>query len=136
MIKKNKTITFLFTLLIIIEIFYFSSIPGNQELGTRGNQWIPRVYHFTVFFLFSFFLFATTSQKDIKTKQIILVIILSVTQAFLDEIHQLFVPFRSSSFSDILTNSLGIFSAILIYIYINKNQAQGLNPSPSFLGKR
>jgi len=118
-IEKNKSFALIITILIIIEIFYFSSLSfGN---GGGGNTWIPRFYHFTIFFLLGFFIFMTIKgDKKIRTKHLIIVLIISITYAILDELHQLFVPFRSFSINDILTDTTGIFSSIITYFYINK----------------
>ena len=116
--EKNKVVSLIITLLITIEIFYFSSIPGG---GSEGNIWISRTYHFAIFFLFSFFFFVTIKgNKEIKTKHILIVIIISIVHGISDEVHQLFVPLRYFSIKDILTNTLGIFSSMIIYLYANK----------------
>jgi len=113
-LEQNKEISFALVFLITAEIFYMSSTPG--VIGTGGNAWIPRLYHFIVFFLFTFFLLITIKgNKKIKKLYILIAIIFSLCQAFLDEFHQFFVPLRSMSITDILTDSLGIFSAIIIY---------------------
>jgi len=117
-LEKNRGISFILTILIAIEIFYVSSIPGN--IVTGKNIWIPRAYHFIVFFLFSFFVFITIKgNKKIKSNYLLIVLIISISYAILDEIHQMFVPFRESSIKDILTNTIGIFSSIILYLYTN-----------------
>jgi VanZ family protein len=119
-LEKNRGISLIITFLIAIEIFYFSSLLGVT--GTGGNIWFSRIYHFSVFFLFSFFFFATIKgHKEIKIKHILIVIIISIVYGIVDEVHQLFVPLRCFSIKDILTNTLGIFSSIIIYLYVNKN---------------
>jgi len=136
-LEKNRGVALSLTILIAIEIFHFSSIPGTIGVDIGAGAWIPRIYHFIVFFLFSFFLFITIKgDKKIKINYLLTTISISIIHAILDEVHQMFVPFRYSSVGDVLTNSLGIFSSILIYLYIDKkNQAHGRKPSPSFLGK-
>ncbi len=104
--------------LITAEIFYFSSISGSKEPGSIGLASVA--YHFTVFFLFSFFLFALVKGKNpVKAKHMLLVAGISVAHAILDEIHQMFVPFRDAGINDVLTNTLGIFSSMILYIYIS-----------------
>lgn len=122
--EKKRIISFILTLLIAIEIFYFSSISGITGIETGRGDWIPRIYHFTVFFLFSFFFFVTIKgTKKIKKKYLLIVLIISIIYAIFDEIHQIFVPFRYPSISDVLTNSLGIFSSLIIYLYTNKKSS-------------
>ena len=124
--KKKRTMPLIMTILIAIEIFYFSSRPGSIG-GIGGGIDISKRYHFIVFFLFSFFLFATIKgNKRIKIKHFLIVLIISISYAILDEIHQLFVPLRDFSIKYILTNTLGIFSSILIYLHINKKSKKDL----------
>lgn len=119
--EKNKTVSVFMIILIAIEIFFFSSIPGTSVAG--GSNWIARAYHFIIFFLFSFFMFVTIKgNKKIKANYIFIVLIISLIYASLDEFHQLFVPFRSCNITDILTDSLGIFFSIIIYHWINRRK--------------
>jgi VanZ family protein len=126
-LEKNKFFALIITILIIIEIFYFSSLSFGSKGG--GNSWIPIFYHFTVFFLLGFFIFTTIKgDKKIKIKYLIIVLIISTVYAILDEFHQLFIPFRSFSIDDILTDTTGIFLSTIIYIYINnKNDPKNKN---------
>jgi len=124
--EKRRSASILMTILIAIEIFFFSNIPGS--IGGTGNVWIPRIYHFTVFFLFSFFSFmAIRGDKKIKTKYVLIVLIISLIYAALDEIHQKFVPLRSMSITDLLTDSLGVFASVILYIYISKKTKKKKN---------
>ena len=114
--EKRRTASIFMLMLIAIEIFYFSSLSSSG--GAGGNIWIPRIYHFAVFFLFAFFLFAVIKKdKKIKAKYIVIVVIISIVYAVLDEFHQTFVPGRDASIRDILTDTLGIFLLIAIYSY-------------------
>ena len=127
-LEKNRKVALLLTTLITIEIFYFSSISGIAGIETGGGDWIPRAYHFTVFFLFGFFLFITIKgNTKIKKSHLLIVISISLIQAILDEVHQIFVPFRYPSINDVLTNSSGILLSILIYLYINKKKTKQEN---------
>lgn len=124
--EKKRYASILFVVLITLEIFFFSSIPGS--IGGTGNVWIPRIYHFTVFFLFSFFLFmAIKGDKKIKTKYILIVLIISLIHSALDEFHQKFVPLRNMSIGDFLTDSLGVFLSVILYAYISKKTRKKRN---------
>ena len=127
-LEKKRIISLIITILIAVEIFYFSSLSGDVGIG--GDIYISKIYHFVVFFLFSFFLFATIKgNKRIKIKHFLIVLIVSLSYAILDEVHQLFVPFRDFSIKDILTNTSGIFSSIITYSYINKKSKKILKQS-------
>lgn len=120
-LERHKAISVVLTILIAIEIFYFSTLqfgPGEAP----ANPWPSRIYHFVVFFLFSFFLFSTVKgNKKIKVKYFAITIIISLLHSILDEFHQSFVPFRSPSIQDIMTDSMGIFSSSIVQLFARRN---------------
>ena len=117
--EKNKWLAVVMTILIIIEIFYFSTLQIST--GTKGSDWLAKTYHFTVFFLLSFFILITIKGKEkTKLKYILITITFSIVYAMLDELHQIFVPLRDASIKDILTDTLGILSSMSIHLYMNK----------------
>ncbi len=119
LLEKNRIISVIFTFLIAVEIFFFSS--KSSIPGAGGISFLPVVYHFVVFFLFSFFLLATIKgNKKLKISYVITALILSVIYAISDEFHQSFVPGRDASVRDVLTDSAGIILSLLISIYIDK----------------
>jgi len=116
-LRKNRYITVIFTILIAIEIFYFSSIPGTVNVS-GGINWMLTLYHFIVFFLFSFFLLISIKgDKKLKLNHLLIVLTLSIAYAILDEVHQVYTPFRDPSIRDILTDVIGIFSATTLYFF-------------------
>ena len=121
-LEKNRYVAIILTVFIAIEIFYFSSIPGGK-LGT-GVQ-IPGIataYHFIVFFLFNFILMISIKgNKKIKISYIVIALVISVAYAFLDEFHQRFTPFREPAIKDILTDTVGIFSSTIVYLFTKKS---------------
>jgi len=125
---KNRIFTGIITLILAIEIFLYSTIKTTSGSATGLN--LALMYHFGIFFIFSFFLFMTIKgKKEIKTKYILIAILISIIYAITDEFHQLFVPGRVFSIKDILTDSLGSLSAILIQLKINKQK--GIYPLSS-----
>lgn len=121
-LEKNRRISILLAALIAIEIFVFSSIPGNAP-GVGGGAKISIIYHLVVFFLLGFFfLMSIKGDKKIKTGYIVTTLIISVLYAFLDEFHQTFVPFRNPSIQDILTDTAGIFLSTILILYLNKKK--------------
>ena len=117
--EKNKWLPIVLTILIAIEIFYFSTLQGGT--GTGRNVWIARAYHFIAFFLFAFFLFISIKRnKKIKVSYVVITLVASIFYAISDEIHQIFVPLRNASIRDVLTDALGICVAMIIGLIINK----------------
>ena len=114
-LEKHRIISLIITLLIAIEIFYFSSIPSFPQAPIQGINFSV-VYHIMVFFLFTFFLIITLKGKDkFRSKHLIWTVIIAIIYAISDEIHQLFVPGRFSSINDVLIDLTGMLLAILIY---------------------
>ena len=121
-IEKNRYAAIILTILIAIEIFYFSSIPGSVSTGGGGIPLVAIIYHFSVFFLFGFFLLMSIAgNKKIKISYMVIALIISILYAVLDEIHQIFVAFREPTIQDILTNTVGIFSSMILYLYSRRN---------------
>ena len=119
-LRENKIWSVILTILIAIEIFYFSTLKGGT--GGTGIKLIPVIYHFSVFFLFAFFLFISINYKEIKISKVILVLIISIIYAISDEIHQIFIPLRDASTGDILIDTLGICFAVIIALIIKKKR--------------
>ena len=114
-LEKHRGFALIITLLIAIEIFYFSSISSFLGAPVKGIDF-SMIYHLIVFFLFTFFLLITIKGKsNFKAKHIFWTIVISLIYAILDEVHQLFIPGRFSSISDIMVDLVGIFLAVLIY---------------------
>lgn len=118
-LEKKRWLAWLLTILITIEIFAFSSRPGTPIPGL-GTNLVAVAYHLVVFFLFAIFLFiAIKGQKKLTLAQIILVLVICIAHAFLDEYHQAFTPFRDSSLRDVVIDITGSFFAIVVYSIIN-----------------
>ena len=98
-----KKISFVFAIIIGIIIFYVSSIPYLRN-PVPGFSLIPFIYHFCIFFLFSFFLLFSL---DFKKELIITALLICFLYALLDEIHQFFVLGRVCGFFDIFTDFSG-----------------------------
>lgn len=115
-LEERKYLSWIITILIAAEIFYFSSISSVPG-GTPAEGFnLAIVYHSIVFFLLSFFLLISIKGKNkMKTKYIIWTIAISLIYAISDEVHQLFVPGRVAGIKDILIDSAGILIATIIY---------------------
>jgi polysaccharide biosynthesis protein VpsQ len=66
--------------------------------------------------LYFLLIVALLSYGHLKKWKEVLVLIFSISYGFMDEIHQVFVPFRSFSIADLIKNAVGVFViAILIH---------------------
>jgi VanZ family protein len=125
---EKRKITIPITILIAIEIFFFSSIPGTAEpLQVKGLD-LTVIYHFGIFFLFGFFcLVSIKGDKKLTGSGLSFVLIISLIYAALDEIHQKFVPMRVSSLQDFLIDSSGILISFLFFLFLNnKNNPKSI----------
>ncbi|MEK6819821.1 MAG: VanZ family protein [Nanoarchaeota archaeon] len=123
LLEKKKFFPMILFLLVAVEIFFISSIPGSRT--GSGIPLTAIVYHFCVFFLFSFFLFFTIIGNKKPDKYLIFVVFLSsLAYAVIDEIHQSFVPLRSSSVEDVLVDFIGITLSLVIAVFISKKSSQ------------
>ena len=129
---KVRFLSIILFFLVAVEIYFISSIPGSDV--SSGFNFVPIVYHFCVFFLFSFFLFFTIIGRNKPDKYLVLVTFLSsLAYAAIDEIHQSYVPLRSSSVEDVLVDFIGITLSLVIAFFISKKiQPEILNLSPFF----
>lgn len=119
-LEKHRQISISFTLLFAILIFAVSSISGITA-GNVGTGNLSIIYHFSIFFLFSFFLIISIKgQEIIKLKHVLITIFVSFIYAILDEVHQLFVPLRHGSIGDVFTDTIGILISMIIYLFIKK----------------
>ncbi len=127
-LEKHRVIATLLTVLIALEIFIFSSIVFAPPSGSRNISIVSIIYHFSVFFLFAFFLLVSIKGKnEIRKHHIIITIIISILYAILDEIHQSFVPSRNASMFDIMINTFGILASTILYSYASKKSASANN---------
>ena len=101
----RKYANWLPAIFVMIIIYYFSSLSGTrlEAMGLRRE-----IFHFNG----HFFLFMALCISYFKaTKNIFISIMLTVIYGMLDEFHQVFVPFRSSSLYDLSVDSMGAFVA-------------------------
>ncbi len=109
-----------------IAIFIFSSRP---EVGVEqfffGQD---KVMHFVAYGVHAFLCMAALSDKILLLKlfHYFLALVFSVSYGIFNEIYQYFIPEREFSPGDILANSLGVITfLILVYIFQNKRQKKG-----------
>ena len=119
---------FFWILLIVYSmvIFIFSS---RTEVGVEQLFYgQDKVIHFLTYGIHAFLCLAALSDKILLLKlfQYFLALAFSVLYGIFNEIYQYFIPEREFSFGDILANSLGIITfLVMVYIFQNKKQKKG-----------
>ena len=109
-----------------IVIFIFSSRPeiGVEQLFYGQDK----VIHFLTYGIHAFLCLLALSDKILLLKlfHYFLTLAFSVSYGIFNEIYQYFIPEREFSFGDILANSLGIITfLVMVYIFQNKKQKKG-----------
>ncbi|MBR9704570.1 VanZ family protein [Candidatus Pacearchaeota archaeon] len=112
--EKYYVISYIITIIIAIAIFYISSMTF-ESIGTGTTSINSYIYHFMIFFLFAFFLLISLIKGKYNISLLIIALSIAIIYGISDEIHQLFVPSRYGCIEDVMTNSLGILSAGIIY---------------------
>lgn len=112
--ERHSKTSWIITFLIALTIFYVSSLTAEETAGAASHGANAIAYHTIIFFVLAFFLLMSVVRGK-NQKLIFHALIISVLYGLLDELHQYFVPGRSSAFSDVLLDSIGIFSAFIIY---------------------
>jgi len=104
----NKFVNYLPTLLWMLVIFYFSSRSTAIITGTNQTRFlILKSFHLIEYAVLGILLFRNFR----KTSWVIFV---GYLYAISDEVHQYFVPGRTSKFQDTLIDLLGIIIGLLI----------------------
>ncbi len=147
--KNNKKVIYIFfTVLCMLVIFTFSSknsTVSNQtskqlinkvitsyekishknidkeELINKLNYPIRKLAHYSIYLILGIFVYNIFLISKIKNKEIISIIVCFI-YASLDEFHQLFVIGRTAQVKDILIDTLGSITAVIILKYIKNKR--------------
>mgnify|MGYP004503369781 FL=1 len=158
--RKNYIKRIIYLILVILwmtAVFFFSEQNGDESskvsnettkviiqfsknssdsLVERINPYIRKLAHYSLYTvggILIYLLFKTF--KIYQGKQILYSFIFGFLYACSDEIHQIFVPHRSAMIRDVVIDSLGTLTGIMIlvvlnrlknkYFYSNKNKLMG-----------
>ncbi len=119
---------FFWILLIVysVVIFIFSSQP---EVGVEQYFYgQDKVIHFLTYGIYAFLCLVALSDKILPLKlfHYFLALAFSVSYGIFNEVYQYFIPEREFSLADILANSLGVITfLILVYIFLNRKRKKG-----------
>jgi len=118
--ERHNLFSWLITIIGAILIFYFSSISVKSTPG--GLSITSYLYHFYAFFCFAAFLMISLLKGKFNKLLAITGITVACFYALTDELHQLFVPYRSCNITDVFTDFTGILFASVLYLLIIKNR--------------
>ncbi len=109
-LEKRPFLAWLLVAVYAALIFYFSSQPYPLEalLGEEQPNFVTFTIHIVEYSILGFLLFsAFRSNEKTRKSAFALASIAAALYGATDELHQLFVPHRSSSLWDLLADSLG-----------------------------
>ncbi len=96
-------------------MFFFSSRSDLPTSGTVTEDFFSKKFaHVFEYFILMFLMFRAVGEKSTAKA-----FLFSLIYAFTDEIHQLFIPYRTGKLIDVGIDSLGLTLSILV---INKLQ--------------
>jgi VanZ family protein len=113
--KNYQWIGLFGVVLACVFIFYISSLSFPPTIPKIHYTSI--IYHFFIFFALGFFLFVFA---EFKRKFFLPTLIMAMSYAGLDELHQYFVPGRCCDIWDFATDSAGILVGMIFAYYVHK----------------
>lgn len=125
--ENRKWIPIFFMALIFVE----SSIPmdggpDNIMFLTNLDPKIQNLLHIPLYGILAFLWMNFFCEKGIPSIKIVsCVLAISISYAFLDEIHQTFVRGRYGSLNDICFDSIGTILGVISYWTLKRRQIQG-----------
>lgn len=95
---------FFLPILWMVVIFAFSSIPGDKI--PRAPFGFDKLVH-----IFEYFILGYLWNRVLNRGSI--VVIIGVIYGFIDEVHQIFIPYREFSIIDLLADGSGLILSVL-----------------------
>lgn len=109
--------------IICASLIFFLSSQAKLPSPIKPFFGLDKIFHIIAFGAFAFtltFWFKTENWISKAQKYVLLVICITVLYGLSDEIHQYFVPNRSSSVYDLLADTLGAFLAVSLRLLLIK----------------
>lgn len=129
MLREKRVAAFLLVLWMTV-IFSFSSFPGSpvkyeMPLTLYLERKGAHVFEFFLLALLAWNALQAFFPKEKRSFLLSIVAMSALLYAFLDEIHQMFVPGREGKLTDILYDSSGILIAIMIILFLTRKREKG-----------
>lgn len=119
---KNTSLGFTKILVNIIAKTTDITEIEKEEVIIQLNPYIRKIAHYLLYTIGGIFIIINVKQyKNLnKENTIIISTIIGILYAITDEIHQYFVPGRSSKIQDVYIDALGIITGIIFVVTIIK----------------
>lgn len=113
--NQKKFFYLLLTILWGYFIFYLSSVPNlSSGLATWQDLILRKCAHILVFAVLTYFLAKTFDRRH--RLYLLFVVVISISYALVDEMHQLLVAGRSGQLLDVMIDALGVFLGSWFFI--------------------
>ena len=120
--KIKFRILFIVWIVIILTV---SSIPDLRIIPQWHLTWKDKISHFVEYAIFALLFLLMLKQENRITnskKAFFTVSFFGLLLAIIDELHQLFIPGRSTDFLDIVADFLGIVIMIIVFNLIQNHR--------------
>lgn len=105
----------------IIDIKHEYNEETRKQIISRIEPYIRKIAHFSLYALGGILLMNAVRLFLLKENiQILISSGIGILYAMIDEIHQLVIPGRSGKITDVLIDSLGILTGIMVFMICNK----------------
>lgn len=106
----------------IVLLFNKDITAENLELIVETLQpFVRKLAHFSLYTLGGILIYNLINKYNLNKKaKIVYTIIIGALYATSDEIHQLFVPYRSGQITDVLIDTSGVITGVILFIIIAK----------------
>jgi len=120
--KNKKIITYISLILYWLTLIIATSLPSKDMPNIKLNDKIEHLLaYFILGILFNLSILFQDKIKILKDNAFISSIVLLMIYAILDELHQIFIPGRDSSFIDWSADTIGIILGVLTtYLLVKK----------------
>lgn len=108
-------------------IFFFSSLPSNSVPRIATN-FDDLFLHFVVYAILGFLLgqaFLHSPEKN-RLTWFVVACLIGILYGASDEFHQMFVPGRHATISDLIADALGVLTGTILYSWLRKKQPRFL----------
>ena len=112
---KNRICTYILPISLAISIFVASSTQHLAVLNVNIPFSPDKLLHLLIFGLLATVILRTKKLKQLRTRDLIVSIFIVSTYGILDEIHQSFTPGRSVELGDWIADTIGAFTAVILY---------------------
>jgi len=114
--ERHNKLSWVITILIAVLIFRFSTLTSGVGIGKAYTiNTLPIIYHIVIFFFLSIFLFISLVKGRENWELLSFSLLILISYAIFDEIHQFFVPGRFCALPDVFFDLIGVVFAFMVY---------------------